>query len=144
MSVGSIISDFFVSRSIWVTTINCGSCNGCDSEIISMLSPVYDTEKMGITFVGSPKHADILLVTGCVSGKGMTVLKNICMQLAGPCKIIAVGTCACSDGVFKKNRKRTESTDRVIAVDNYVTGCSPTPQRIIETILATVGRKKYG
>lgn len=144
MSVGSMLKDFFISRSIWVATINCGSCNGCDSEIVSMLSPVYDMEKMGIKFIGSPKHADMLLVTGSVNGQGMEILRNICTQLPRPCKIVAVGACACSDGIFKKDGKQMESTDRVVTVDNYVAGCSPTPDRIMETILATVGRKKHG
>lgn len=130
-------------RSIWVTHVNCGSCNGCDSEILSMFSPSYDAESFGISYAGSPKHADVVLVTGCGNRKGLGVLKNIYSQVSRPFAVIAIGSCACTGGIFLKNANDKDLIDRTIKIDGYLTGCSPAPDKIIDKILAVARGGNY-
>ena len=88
-------------KSPWVVHYDCGSCNGCDIEVLACLTPVFDVERFGIVNIGDPKHADVLLVTGTVNQRNKDVLKNLYDQMPEPKAVIAIGACACTGGVFQ-------------------------------------------
>ena len=92
-----------LSKSIWVFLCNSGSCNGCDIEIVASLTPRYDIERFGMKLVGTPRHADVLLVTGPVTKFMASKLKRIYAQMPDPKVVIAVGNCAASGDVFYKS-----------------------------------------
>lgn len=122
-----------------------GSCNNCDIEIINALTPKFDVERFGILLEGSPRHADILTVTGMVNRQSAPRLRRIYEQTPLPKAVIAVGTCATSGGIFKNSYNFAGPVDKVIPVDVYVTGCPPRPQEIIDGVvkaLAVLGGSK--
>jgi membrane-bound hydrogenase subunit mbhJ len=122
-------------RSLWVFHLNTGSCNGCDIEIVALLTPRYDVERFGIKLVGSPKHADVLLVTGPVNRKMLPRLKLIYEQTPDPKAVIVVGTCGTSGGVFYDSYNIVGPVDKHIPVDVYVPGCPIRPEAIINGVL---------
>jgi len=124
-----------LKKSPWIIHYDCNSCNGCDIEILSTLTPVYDVERFGIINVGNPKHADILVVSGSVNHRNARVLKNIYDQMPHPKAVVAIGACACSGGIFKECYNTLGGADTVIPVDVYVPGCAPRPEAIMEGIL---------
>lgn len=124
-----------LKKSPWIVHYDCNSCNGCDIEILSTLTPVYDVERFGIINVGNPKHADILVVSGSVNHRNARVLKNIYDQMPHPKAVVAIGACACSGGIFKECYNTLGGADTVIPVDVYVPGCAPRPEAIMEGIL---------
>ncbi len=119
-------------RSPWVIHYDCGSCNGCDIELLACLTPIYDIERFGMINKGNPKHADILIVTGTVNHRNKHVLKNLYDQMPNPKLVMAIGACACSGGVFKDCYNVVGGIDKVIPVDVYVPGCSVSPNAIID------------
>ena len=127
--------DKYLDRSLWVFHLNTGSCNGCDIEIVSILTPRYDVERFGIKLVGSPKHADVLLVTGPVNRKMLPRLKLIYEQTPDPKAVIVVGTCGTSGGVFYDSYNLVGPVDKHIPVDVYVPGCPIRPEAIINGVL---------
>jgi membrane-bound hydrogenase subunit mbhJ len=127
--------DKYFDRSLWVFHLNTGSCNGCDIEIVSLLTPRYDVERFGIKLVGSPKHADVLLVTGPVNRKMLPRLKLIYEQTPDPKAVIVVGTCGTSGGVFYDSYNLVGPVDKHIPVDVYVPGCPIRPEAIINGVL---------
>jgi NADH-quinone oxidoreductase B subunit len=118
-------------RSPWVLHFNSGGCNGCDIEILDLLTPRYDVERLGILKEASPRHADILLVTGPVTRQSRDRLRRIYEQMPEPKWVLAVGTCACSGGVFRGSYNMMGGVDQVVPVDGYVTGCPCRPEAII-------------
>ena len=90
-----------LTKSIWVYHMSTGSCNNCDIEILDMLTPRFDIERFGITLVGSVRHADAILVTGSLNLKAIPCIKRVYEQAAKPCVVIAIGVCACGQGIFK-------------------------------------------
>jgi ech hydrogenase subunit C len=114
------------------------SCNGCDIEVVACLTPVYDVERFGVVNTGNPKHADILLITGGVNDRNAEVVKNLYRQMSEPRVVVAVGTCACSGGIFSKAYNMRGGIDQVIPVDAYVPGCAATPERVIDAVLQGV------
>ncbi|HKK83601.1 MAG TPA: NADH-quinone oxidoreductase subunit B family protein [Atribacterota bacterium] len=127
--------DKYLDRSLWVFHLNTGSCNGCDIEIVSLLTPRYDVERFGIKLVGSPKHADVLLVTGPVTRKMLPRLKLVYEQTPDPKAVIVVGTCGTSGGVFYDSYNIVGPVDKHIPVDVYVPGCPIRPEAIINGVL---------
>ena len=125
----------YFERSLWVFHLNTGSCNGCDIEIVAALTPRYDLERFGIKLVGSPKHADVLLVTGPVTNKMLDKVKRIYKQTPDPKAVIVVGTCGTSGGVFYDSYNLSGPVDKVIPVDVYVPGCPVRPEAIINGVL---------
>ena len=121
-------------RSPWVLHVNTGSCNGCDIEIIDALTPRFDVERFGITLVDTPRHADVLLVTGPVTRQMAPRLKRLYEQTPNPKHVIAVGTCATSGGVFHGHYNTLGGVDSVIPVDMYVPGCPVSPEALIDAI----------
>ena len=127
--------DKYLDRSLWVFHLNTGSCNGCDIEIVALLTPRYDVERFGIKLVGSPKHADVLLVTGPVNRKMLPRLKLVYEQTPDPKAVIVVGTCGTSGGVFYDSYNIVGPVDKHIPVDVYVPGCPIRPEAIINGVL---------
>lgn len=123
-------------RSPWITIFNSGACNACDIEAIACLMPRFDVERFGILVKGSPRHADILVVTGHVTLKQATRLRRVWEQIPEPKYVIAIGACGASGGVFSGLYHITDRVDRIIPVDIYVAGCPPRPDEIINAVVA--------
>ena len=122
-------------RSLWVFHASGGSCNGCDIEIIAALTPRYDAERFGIKLVGSPRHADVLLVTGAIPRDFADKLRRIYEQMADPKAVVVVGNCGTSGGVFYDSYNIAGPIDEIIPVDVYVPGCPPRPEAIIDGVV---------
>ncbi|MFO7997065.1 MAG: NADH-quinone oxidoreductase subunit B family protein [Dehalococcoidia bacterium] len=119
------------NRSLWVYHLNTGSCNGCDIEILAVLTPRYDVERFGIMLVGSPRHADVLLVTGPVARSMEDSVRRIYAQTPDPKVVIVVGNCGAEGDVFHEAYSLVGPIDQIIPVDVYVPGCPPRPEAII-------------
>ncbi len=122
-------------RSLWVFHVNTGSCNGCDIEILAALTPRYDVERFGIKLVGSPRHADALLITGPVTRDMVDKVKRFYEQVPDPKVVIVIGSCGISGGVFHESYNLVGPVDKVIPVDVYVPGCPPRPEAIIDGVV---------
>jgi Ni,Fe-hydrogenase III small subunit/formate hydrogenlyase subunit 6/NADH:ubiquinone oxidoreductase subunit I len=129
-----------LGRSLHIREVDAGSCNGCEIEIVGLNSPVYDIERFGIHFVASPRHADMLLVTGPVSRNMELALRKTYEATPEPRLVVAVGACGCSGGIFGQNYASLGGVDKVIPVDVYIPGCPPNPYALLHGILTAVGR----
>ena len=129
-----------LGRSLHIREVDAGSCNGCEIEIVGLNSPVYDVERFGIHFVASPRHADMLLVTGPVSRNMELALRKTYDATPEPRLVVAVGACGCSGGIFGQNYASLGGVDKVIPVDVYIPGCPPNPHALLHGILTAVGR----
>ena len=122
-------------KSPWILHFNTGGCNGCDIEILSLLTPYYDVERFGIVKESTPRHADILICTGPVTRQVETRLLRIYNQMPAPKWVLAVGSCSCSGGVFSGSYNILGGIDKVLPVDMYITGCPCRPEAIIDGII---------
>ena len=122
-------------RALWVYHLNTGSCNGCDIEILAALTPRYDVERFGIVLVGSPRHADVLLVTGPVTNQMVPRLKRIYDQVPDPKMVMVVGGCGIEGLVFHESYSLAGPVDQIIPVNVYVPGCPARPEAIIEGVV---------
>jgi Ni,Fe-hydrogenase III small subunit len=129
-----------LGRSLHIREVDAGSCNGCEIEIVGLNSPVYDIERFGIHFVASPRHADMLLVTGPVSRNMELALRKTYDATPAPRLVVAVGACGCTGGIFGQNYASLGGVDKVIPVDVYVPGCPPNPHALLHGILTAIGR----
>ncbi len=127
-------------RSLHIREVDAGSCNGCEVEIVGLNSPIYDIERFGIHFVASPRHADMLLVTGPVTRNMELALRKTYDAMPAPRLVVAVGACGCSGGIFGQNYASLGGVDRVIPVDVYIPGCPPNPHALLHGILLATGR----
>jgi len=118
--------------------VDAGSCNGCELEINSLNNPYYNLEGLGIKFVASPRHADMLLVTGPVSRNMETALKRTYEAMPEPKLVVAIGDCGCSGGIFGESYASRGRVSNVIPVDVAVPGCPPTPVAIMQGILTAI------
>ncbi len=123
------------SRSLWVYHLNTGSCNGCDIEILATLTPRYDAERFGIKLVGTPRHADVLLVTGPVARSMEDSVRRIYAQTPDPKLVMVIGNCGTEGGVFHEAYSLVGPVDQIIPVDVYVPGCPPRPEAIINGVV---------
>jgi Ni,Fe-hydrogenase III small subunit/formate hydrogenlyase subunit 6/NADH:ubiquinone oxidoreductase subunit I len=130
-----------LGRSLHIREVDAGSCNGCEIEIVGLNSPIYDIERFGIHFVASPRHADMLLVTGPVSRNMEIALRKTYDATPAPRLVVAVGACGCSGGIFGQNYATLGGVDKVIPVDVYIPGCPPNPYALLQGILLAVGRR---
>lgn len=119
------------TRSPWVIHFNTGGCNGCDIELVAVFTPRYDVERFGIVLKGSPRHADILAVTGPVTRQVKDRLLTVYEQMPEPKHVIAIGTCAVSGAPFWDGYNVLGGVDKILPVDVYVPGCPPRPEAII-------------
>jgi Ni,Fe-hydrogenase III small subunit len=127
-------------RAVAIREVDAGSCNGCEIEIAGMAGPVYDMERFGLHFVASPRHADLLLVTGPVTVNMASPLRKTWEATPDPKLVVAVGECARTCGVFKGSYALAGSVADIIPVDAWVDGCPPEPADILRAILAVLGR----
>jgi|SRR3990167_276800 len=127
-------------RSVHIREVDAGSCNACDLEINALNNPVYDIERFGIHFVASPRHADMLLVTGPVTRNMEMALRKTYEATPKPRLVVAVGGCARDGGIFKGSYAVVGGVERVIPVDAYIRGCPPRPQELLYGILRILGR----
>jgi Ni,Fe-hydrogenase III small subunit len=118
-------------RSPWVFHANAGSCNGCDIEFVTCLTPRYDAEQLGIRHEGSPRHADIIVVSGPVTRATCEALQTVYDQVPDPKVVVALGSCPASCNVFAGSPMVVGPLDRVLPVDVYVPGCPPRPDAIM-------------
>ena len=132
------------ASSPWILHFNTGGCNGCDIEVLAALTPRYDVERFGILPMGSPRHADVLVVTGPVTRQVRDRLVRVYEQMPEPKFVVAVGSCAISGGVFRGAYNVLGGVDEVLPVDVYVAGCPPKPEAIIDGIVALVSKLKGG
>jgi membrane-bound hydrogenase subunit mbhJ len=121
---------------------NTGACNGCDIEVVALLTPRYDVERFGIKLEPSPRHADVLVVTGIVTKQVAPRLKRIYEQMPSPKFVIAIGACACSGGIFQGCYGMYKRLDEVIPVDVYVPGCPPKPEAMMQAIVKLIEKVK--
>ena len=126
--------------SLAIRQVDAGSCNGCELEIHALNNPYYDIERFGIHFVASPRHADMLLVTGPVTRNMELALRKTYDATPEPRLVVAVGACGISGGIFGTNYATRGGVDRVIPVDVYIPGCPPRPEALIHGILSALGR----
>jgi Ni,Fe-hydrogenase III small subunit/formate hydrogenlyase subunit 6/NADH:ubiquinone oxidoreductase subunit I len=129
-----------LGRSLAIREVDAGSCNGCEVEITALNNPVYDLERLGIHFVASPRHADMLLVTGPVTRNMELALAKTYRATPDPKVVVAVGACGISGGIFGRNYATLGGVDQVIQVDVFIPGCPPRPDALLYGILLAVGR----
>jgi len=125
-----------------IRQVDAGSCNGCELEIHAVNNAYYNIEGLGIKFVASPRHADMLLVTGPVSRHMEIALKRTYDATPEPKLVVAIGDCACDGGIFGESYASCGRVSNVIPVDVVVSGCPPTPTAILQGILTAIGTKK--
>ncbi len=130
-----------VGRALNIRQLDAGSCNGCEAEIVALTNPYYDLERFGIHFVASPKHADMLLVTGPVTRNMAEAVKNTYEATPSPRLVVAVGACGCSGGIFGDSPAVVGAVDSTIPVDGYIPGCPPTPAMLLTGILNVLKRR---
>jgi Ni,Fe-hydrogenase III small subunit/formate hydrogenlyase subunit 6/NADH:ubiquinone oxidoreductase subunit I len=137
--VGEVIREI-LGRSLAIRQVDAGSCNGCEMEIVALNNPIHDIERFGIHFVASPRHADMLLVTGPVTRNMELALEKTCAATPDPKVIVAVGACGISGGIFGTNYATRGGVDATIPVDVYIPGCPPRPEALLFGILLAIGR----
>jgi Ni,Fe-hydrogenase III small subunit len=136
----SILQNF--SRALAIRHVDAGSCNGCELEIHNLNNPYYNIEGLGIHFVASPRHADMLLVTGPVAKNMEIALRRTYDATPEPKLVVAIGDCGCTGGMFGENYASCGKISNVIPVDVAVPGCPPTPTAIMQAILTAISAGK--
>lgn len=125
-----------LGRSLSIRQVDAGSCNGCELEIHALSNPYYDLERFGLKFVASPRHADVLLVTGPVTHNMAEALRRTWQATPDPKWVVAAGDCACTGGVFAGSYACLGPVANAIPVDLHIKGCPPTPTQLLEGLLA--------
>ena len=127
-------------RSLHIRHVDAGSCNACESEIKLLLNPYYDVQRLGIFFTTSPRHADLLLVTGPMTRAMEDPLRQTYEAMPDPRLVVAVGACACSGGIFRSSAFTGGGIAEVLPVDVFIPGCPPSPLTLIHGLLLALGR----
>ena len=125
-----------LGRSLAIREVDAGSCNGCELEIHALNNPIYDIERFGIRFVASPRHADVLLVTGPVTANMAEALDRTWRATPGPKWVVAMGDCAIDGGCFAGSYAVVGGVEKVVPVDLRIKGCPPRPMEILAGLLA--------
>jgi Ni,Fe-hydrogenase III small subunit len=141
--LGTVILEHF-GRALTIRHVDAGSCNGCELEIHTLNAPYYNLERLGIKFVASPRHADMLLVTGPVSRNMELALKRTYDATPDPKLVVAIGDCGCSGGIFGESYASCGRVSNVIPVDVAVPGCPPTPTALMQGILTAISPGRHG
>lgn len=126
--------------SLSIREVDAGSCNGCEVEVNALTNAIHDIERLGLHIVASPRHADMLLVTGPVTRNMELALRRTYDATPSPKMVVAMGSCAISGGIFRGSYATLDGVDQAIPVDVYVPGCPPRPQAIIQGILLALGK----
>lgn len=129
-------ADARLGRSLSIREVDAGSCNGCELEIHALNNPIYDVERFGIRFVASPRHADVLLVTGPVTHNMAVALERTWRATPGPKWVVAMGDCAIDGGCFAGSYAVAGGVDKVVPVDLRIKGCPPRPRDVLAGLLA--------
>jgi Ni,Fe-hydrogenase III small subunit len=127
-----------LGRALCIRHVDAGSCNGCELEIHALSNPIYNIEGLGIKFVASPRHADLLLVTGPVAKNMRAALQATYEAMPDPKIVVAVGDCGCTGGIFGESYASSGRVANVLAVNVVVPGCPPSPTRILQGILTAI------
>ena len=133
-----------LGRALTIRQVDAGSCNGCELEIHALNNPYYNIEGLGIKFVASPRHADMLLVTGPVSRNMAVALERTWQATPAPKLVVAVGDCGCSGGIFGESYASCGKVANVIPVDVAVPGCPPPPLDLLRGILTAIRSRRNG
>ncbi len=131
-----------LTNSPWAIHFNSGSCNGCDIEILALLTPRYDLERFGVKLQGSPRHADILMCTGPVSRQSRERLLRTYDQMPDPKFVMVIGSCGTSGGVFHGCYNNIGGIEEVLPVNVFVPGCPPRPEAIIDGVVKLLSSLK--
>jgi Ni,Fe-hydrogenase III small subunit len=129
-----------LGRALCIRAIDAGSCNGCELEIHALNNPLYNIEGLGIRFVASPRHADLLLVTGPVAKNMEAALRRTYDATPDPKLVVAIGDCGCTGGIFGESYATCGRVSTVIPVDVAVPGCPPSPRQILSGILTAIAK----
>ena len=129
-----------VGRSLSIREVDAGSCNGCELEIHALNNPFYDLERFGLKFVASPRHADVLMVTGPVTQNMREALERTYAATPDPKWVVAVGDCAFDGGLFAGSYAVAGGVDAVVPVDLHIRGCPPSPVQLLQGLLALLDR----
>ena len=124
--------DSSISKSPWIYHINSGSCNGCDIELVAVLTPRYDAERFGFKLAGTPRHADIVVVSGPITSQSKERLVRTLAQVPEPYCVVSLGSCPKSGNVFKGSYSVEAPLDNYVHVDVSVAGCTPKPEAVME------------
>ena len=133
-----------LGRSLSIREVDAGSCNGCELEVNAMAGVLYDMERFGLRIVASPKHADVLLVTGPVTRNMREALERVRACTPEPCWIVAAGDCAADGGVFKGSYGVVGGVSEVLPVDLLIPGCPPSPLQLLEGLLSLLETEAKG
>jgi len=125
-------------KSPWLFHLNTGSCNGCDIEIVSVITPRYDAERMGFKLTGSPRHADIILVTGPITSQSKDRLIRTLAQVPDPKVVVSIGSCPRSTNVFNGSYSVEGPLDKYVPIDVSIAGCPPKPEAIIDGLAKAI------
>ena len=131
-----------LGRALCIRAVDAGSCNGCELEMHALNNPLYNLEGLGIRFVASPRHADLLLVTGPVSSHMALALRRTYEATPDPKLVVALGECGCTGGIFGTSYASRGAVSQVIPVDVAVPGCPPSPTRILQGILTALTTRR--
>ncbi len=130
----------YLGRSLSIRQVDAGSCNGCELEIHAVQNAFYDLERFGVHFVASPRHADVLLVTGPVTKNMREALERTYNATPNPKWVVALGDCALDGGLFAESYAVTGGVSSVVPVDLHIRGCPPSPLQILEGLLALLDK----
>ena len=131
-----------LGRSLSIREVDAGSCNGCELEIHALNNAFYDLERFGLHFVASPRHADVLLVTGPVTRNMREALERTYHATPDPKWVVAVGDCAVDGGIFAGSYAVVGGVGQVVPVDLHIRGCPPTPMQLLTGLLALLEDRK--
>ncbi len=126
-------------KSLWVYHCNSGACNGCDIEILNVLTPYYDVERFGIKLVASPRHADVMLISGAVTRPTLPLVKKAYDAMPSPKLVFGIGSCATGGGCWFDTYNVTGGADKAIPVNYFIPGCPPRPEAIIYGVALALG-----
>jgi Ni,Fe-hydrogenase III small subunit len=126
-------------KSLWVYHANSGGCNGCDIEVLNVLTPYYDVERFGIKLVGSPRHADVMLCQGPAMRSTAAALRRAYAAMPAPKLVFAIGSCACGGGLWYDTYSVLGPVEKVVPVDYFIPGCPPRPEAILWGIAVAAG-----